>query len=106
MLNGGLHPVGRIFPECAGLRLSGRREESLSGRPHSRCLKAIILCLDRHKCFARQTQVFYTSDTSVLAVRHKCLTMQEQAPDNQQGSNLKHKPSGEVIDLLLIPNSD
>ena len=35
-----------------------------------------IVCLDRRKCFSRQTQVFYVTDTSVLAVRHKCLTSQ------------------------------
>ncbi|WP_373801539.1 hypothetical protein, partial [Bacteroides heparinolyticus] len=26
-------------------------------------------------------------------------------PDNQRNSTLKHKPPGEVIDLLLIPHS-
>ena len=36
-------PVARIFPECAGSRQSGGREESLSDRPHPPRLTDAIL---------------------------------------------------------------
>ncbi len=71
----GLHPIGRIFLESTSLPRLVRREESLL-RLLPPVLTDAILCLDRHKCSSRQTQVFYVTDTSVLAVRHKCLTRQ------------------------------
>ncbi|WP_373729084.1 hypothetical protein, partial [Bacteroides heparinolyticus] len=36
--------------------------------------------------------------------RRKRLTRRRQTPDSQWNLTLKHKPPGEVIDLLLIPN--
>ena len=62
---------------------SGRAEEKKAFR-NGRILPVLttaILCRDRHKCFARQTQVFCTTDTSVLRVRHKCFSRQTQVSD-------------------------